>query len=84
MNPLGNFNGGNPPIIRQIADKINYAKSFSSPEAFLRELERSNPQFARQLHELAATLKNPQQAAIQALSQNGITPQQLMSMLQNR
>ena len=82
MNPLGN--GQRPPVnavLNSLAETINFARSFQSPEAFMRELQRQNPEQAQRLMWLGRTLKNPMQSAIQALTEQGITPEQLQILL---
>ena len=83
MNPLGNSRPITPvnPMLQGIAETIRFAQTFQSPEAFMQELQRQNPQMAQQLMHLSQTVKNPMQTAQQMLAQQGITPQQLGSLI---
>ena len=84
MNPLGSSNTNRAPVnvvLNNIAETINFAKSFQSPQAFMSELQKQNPQEAQRLAWLSRTLKNPMQAAVQALSEQGITPEQMRILL---
>lgn len=85
MNPLGskqNFNKAPVNVvINNLAETINFAKSFRSPEDFMFELHRQNPQEAHRIMQLSKTLKNPMQAAIQVLSEHGIAPEQIQALL---
>lgn len=87
MNPLGNNIPSMAPVnpmLQNIADTINFAKSFKSPQAFMQELQRQNPQMAQQLIQLSQTVNNPMMAAQQMLAQQGITPKQLSAVLGQR
>lgn len=81
MNPLGNMIAPVNPIAHNIAETLRFARSFQSPDAFMQELQRQNPQMAQQLAHLAQTMKNPMQVAQQMLAQQGITPQQILSQI---
>lgn len=83
MNPLGNNKINSPvnPILQSIAETIRFAQTFQSPEAFMQELQKQNPQMAQQIMQLSQTVKNPMQTAQQMLAQQGITPQHLSAML---
>jgi hypothetical protein len=83
MNPLGNnkINAPVNPMLQSIAETIRFAQTFKSPEAFMQELQRQNPQMAQQLMQLSQTVKNPMQTAQQMLAQQGITPQHLSAVL---
>ena len=83
MNPLGNNKATAPvnPMLQNIAETLRFAQTFKSPQAFMQELQRQNPQMAQQLMQLSQTLQNPLQTAQQMMAQQGITPQQLSSVL---
>ncbi len=83
MNPLGNnkINAPVNPMLQSIAETIRFAQTFKSPEAFMQELQKQNPQMAQQLMQLSQTVKNPMQTAQQMLAQQGITPQHLSAVL---
>lgn len=81
MNPLGSNKPAINPMIQNIAETLRFARSFQSPEAFMQELQRQNPQMAQQLAHLAQTVKNPSAAAQQMLAQQGITIEQLQAAL---
>jgi hypothetical protein len=84
MNPLGSRKPTINPMIQNIADTLRFARSFQSPEAFMQELQRQNPQMAQQLAYLAQTVKNPSQAAQQMLAQQGISFEQLQAALNQK
>ena len=84
MNPLGSNKPVINPIVQNIAETLRFARSFQSPEAFMQELQRQNPQMAQQLAQLAQTVKNPSAAAQQMLAQQGITIEQLQAALGQR
>lgn len=81
MNPLGSGIPSVNPMVQNIANTLRFAQSFKSPEAFMQELQRQNPQMAQHLMYLAQTVRNPSQAAQQMLAQQGITPEQLRAAL---
>lgn len=81
MNPLGSNKPAINPMIQNIAETLRFARSFQSPEAFMQELQRQNPQMAQQLAHLAQTVRNPSAAAQQMLAQQGITIEQLQAVL---
>ena len=91
MNPL-NSNNLQPAqrlledntAMSNLAETIRFARSFSSPQAFMQELQRQNPQGARQLQMLAQTLQNPMRYAMQQLSNHGINPQELFRLVNGR
>ena len=78
MNPLGSYTH---PMIQQIQGLLSYARSFETPQAFMQELSKNNPQLAQTVAQLAQTVKNPEQCAMQMLAQQGINPQQISSLL---
>lgn len=78
MNPLGSYTH---PMIQQLQGLLSYARSFATPQAFMQELSKNNPQLAQTVAQLAQTVKNPEQYAIQMLAQQGINPQQISSLL---
>ena len=85
MNPLGN--GTNRPAtplnpaLQNLADLLRFAKSFNSPAAFMQHIQKNNPEMARQLMQVAQTVKNPSVMAQQLMTQQGITPDQIRSIL---
>lgn len=81
MNPLGNASYPINPALQNIAETIRFAQSFRSPEAFIQELRKQNPQMAQQLAHISQMIKNPSQAAQQMLAQQGITMEQLAAVL---
>ena len=81
MNPLGTGKPTVNPMLQNLANTLRYAQSFQSPDAFMQYLHRENPQMAQYLMYLAQTLKNPSQTALQALAQQGITPEQLQAAM---
>lgn len=81
MNPLGNFNMVPNPALKNLAETIKFAKSFGSPQAFLQELQRQNPQMAQYLSQLSSTINNPVMTAYQMLAQQGLSLDQLNSLI---
>ena len=85
MNPLGNGTGKSNlpsnPALQNIADLLRFAKSFNSPAAFMQHIQKNNPEMARQLMQVAQTVKNPSAVAQQLMAQQGITPDQIQSIL---
>ena len=79
MNPLGNVPMN--PALQGIAETIRFARSFGSPQAFMQELQRQNPQMANSLMQLASQVRNPAAYAQQMMLQNGINPQELFSLI---
>jgi hypothetical protein len=84
MNPLGtnseSVNLANPAI-QGIAETLQLARSFQSPQAFIQELQKQNPEMAHYLMTLARTIQNPLATAHQLLAQRGITPHQINWLL---
>lgn len=74
---MNNYN----PKMQELANMINYAKTFQTPQAFMQELQRQNPQMANYMMELSRNIKNPMQVAIQRLSEQAIDPQTFLSMI---
>ena len=68
-------------MLQSLASSINYARSFQSPQAYMRALQRENPQAAEYLLNLSRTISNPYQYAMQCLSEQGISPQAFIQML---
>lgn len=81
MNPLGNATAQQNPLLQNLAETIRFARSFQSPQAFMQELQRQNPQMYQNMIHLSQTLQNPSSVAQQMLFQQGISPQQLNSLL---
>jgi hypothetical protein len=87
MNPLGNnLPAAIPmnPMLQNIAETVRFAQTFQSPQAFMQELYRQNPQMAQQIMQLSQTVRNPMLAAQQMMAQQGITPEQLNAALGRR
>lgn len=87
MNPLGNSIPALMPInpmLQNIAEMVKFAQTFQSPQAFMQELQRQNPQMAQQIMQLSQTVQNPMLAAQQMLAQQGITPEQLSTVLNQK
>lgn len=86
MNPLSI---GSPvpqvnPMAQGIANMLNSLKRFSSPQAFMATLQKENPQLYGLMQQISQSVSDPSQAAMQMLAQQGITPQQIMSLMNNR
>lgn len=71
----------NNNVMQELANMINYARSFQSPQAFMNALQRQNPQAAQQLIELSRNISNPYAYAMQRLQEQGISPQAFLQML---
>lgn len=88
MNPLGNGRGIQQPpmnpMMVQIADAINFARTFSSPQEYLKALQQNNPQMYQKIMELQHTVQDPMGYANRILAEQGINPNQLASMLQRK
>lgn len=87
MNPLGNnipFAAPVNPALVNLAETIRFAQTFQSPQAFMQELQRNNPQMAQQIIQLSQTVRNPMLAAQQIMAQQGITPEQLSAVLNRK
>jgi hypothetical protein len=85
MNPLGN--GKQPPInpmMNQIASAIQFARSFSSPEEYMKNLQQHNPQMFQKIVEMQRSVQDPVSYANRILAEKGIDPAQLAGMLQQR
>jgi hypothetical protein len=85
VNPLGN-GGGTPlmpvnPMLLGLSETIRFAQTFRSPEAFMQELQKQNPQMYQYLLQLSQQVRNPMETAVQMLNQQGISPQHLASLL---
>lgn len=84
MNPLGNNTPAAMPmnpLLMNISETVRFAQTFQSPQAFMQELQRHNPQMAQQIIQLSQTVRNPMLAAHQMMAQQGITPEQLNAAL---
>lgn len=87
MNPLGNGRNNQPPMNpmeAQIADAINFARTFSSPEEYMKHLQANNPQMFQRIVEMQKTIQDPVSYANRVLSERGINPSQLAALLQQR
>lgn len=71
----------NNNVMQELANMINYARTFQSPQAFMNALQRQNPQAAQQLIELSRNISNPYAYAMQRLQEQGISPQAFLQML---
>jgi hypothetical protein len=69
------------PMLQNLANILQEAKRYQSPQAYLQSLEKDNPQGYQYLMALSQQIKNPMGAAIEALNKQGISPQQLMELL---
>jgi hypothetical protein len=74
----------NNNVMQELANMINYARRFQSPQAFMNALQRQNPQAAQQLIELSKNISNPYAYAMQRLQEQGISPQAFLQMLNQR
>lgn len=85
MNPLGNNTPKAAPAVnpalQNLADLLRFAKSFNSPAAFLQHIQRTNPEMTNRLMQVSQTVKNPSAMAQQLMAQQGITPEQIQSIL---
>ena len=85
MNPLGNNTAKTPiaanPALQNLSEILRFAKSFKSPAAFMQHIQKSNPELAKQLMQVAHSVKNPSAVAQQLMAQQGITPEQIQSIL---
>lgn len=81
MNPLGNAIVQQNPMIQNLAETIRFARSFQSPQAFMQEMQRQNPQMYQYMVQLSQTMQNPSAVAQQMMTQQGISPEQLNAML---
>lgn len=71
------------PALQNLAETIKFAKTFSSPQAYLAELKKQNPAGYQMLENLSKQLQNPLQSGINMLNEQGINPQQLQMLLNN-
>ena len=85
MNPLGNnMSKSTPavnPALQNLSDFLRFAKSFKSPAAFMQHIQRTNPEMAKHLMQVSQTVKNPSAVAQQLMAQQGISPEQIQSIL---
>ena len=81
MNPLGNAIVQQNPMLQNLAETIRFARSFQSPQAFMQEMQRQNPQMYQYMVQLSQTMQNPSAVAQQMMTQQGISPEQLNAML---
>ena len=88
MNPLGNGRPSLPrqlnPMTAQVAEAINFARTFSSPEEYLQNLQRNNPQMFQKIMEMQKTVQDPTAYANKVLAERGIDMSQLAGLLQQR
>lgn len=88
MNPLGNGKGvQQPPVnpmVSQIASAVQFARSFSSPEEYMRHLQQKNPQMFQKIVEMQRSVQDPMAYANRILSERGINPAQIADMLQRK
>lgn len=89
MNPLGNggMNNQQPrvnPMAAQVANAIQFARTFSSPEEYMQHLQKNNPQMYQKIVEMQKTVQDPVAYANRILAERGINPSQIASMLQQR
>lgn len=86
MNPLGGNNHVPVPAVNPMANQImgaiQFARSFSSPEEYMRQLQVNNPQMFRTIMDLQNKVKDPMAYARKVLSEQGINPEQIAGMLQ--
>lgn len=85
MNPLGSGTNTTAvplnPTLQNLAETLRFAKSFRNPSAFIQYVQKNNPEMARQLVQVAQTIKNPSAVAQQLMAQQGITPDQIQAIL---
>lgn len=88
MNPLGNGKMGQQPpmnpMASRIASAIQFAQTFSSPEEYLAQLQRNNPQMYQRIMEMQKNVQDPTAYANRILAEQGINPAQIADMLQQR
>lgn len=88
MNPLGNGKSTQHPpmnpMTAQIANAIQFARTFSSPEEYMRNLQKNNPQMYQKIVEMQKTVQDPVGYANRVLAEQGINPAQIAGMLQQR
>lgn len=87
MNPLGNGRGNYPPVnpmVNRIADAIQFAQTFSSPEEYMKHLQQNNPQMFQRITEMQKTVQDPMGYANRVLAEQGINPAQIAGMLQRK
>ena len=84
MNPLGNGRPQQPqmnPMTAQVANAIQFARSFSSPEEYMQNLQKNNPQMYQKIVEMQKTVQDPVAYANRILAERGINPAQIADML---
>lgn len=79
MNPLGNAPIN--PIFTNISETLRFAKTYQSPQSFMQEMQKNNPQMFNYINYLAQTIQNPTATAMQMLSQYGISPEQFNALI---
>lgn len=88
MNPLGNGKGAQQPpmnpMVSQISSAVQFARSFSSPEEYMRHLQQKNPQMFQKIVEMQRSVQDPMSYANRILSERGINPAQIADMLQRK
>lgn len=85
MNPLGN---GKQlpvnPVTAQIANAIQFARTFASPEEYMKNLQQYNPQMYQKIIDMQRSVQDPVAYANRVLAERGINPSQIVDMLQQR
>ena len=90
MNPLGNGRMNQPqqpqvnPLVPQIANAIQFATSFGSPEEYMRHLQQNNPHMYQKIMEMQKNVQDPMGYANRILAERGINPSQIAQMLQRK
>lgn len=88
MNPLGSGKGVQQPVVNpmvsQIESAIQFARTFASPEEYMRHLQQNNPQMFNRIMNMQRTVQDPIAYANRVLSERGINPAQIAGMLQQR
>ena len=86
MNPLGSGKGIQQPVmnpmISQIESAIQFARTFASPEEYMRHLQQNNPQMFNRIMDMQRTVQDPVAYANKVLSEWGINPAQIAGMFQ--
>lgn len=85
MNPLGN--GKQPPmspVAAHVAEAVRFARTFSSPEEYMRHLQQNNPQMFHKIVNMQKTIQDPVGYANRILAEQGINPAQIAGMLQQK
>lgn len=69
------------PMAQGIANMLSSLRRFSSPQAFMQTLQKENPQLYQYLQQVSQGIADPQRTAMQMLSERGISPQHIMSLM---